>query len=650
MNLLLENIEHLQSGGQWSGGVMINQGDGTKVWTTLVASLIQKTRPVLFSLIVTLPGVIRIQQLMAVNNVLTRIDRLLGGEGDNTNKFNDLAQLFIPDAADWCSIHILKTDGSVDRVAVAPGSIVINQSVYDWLQNDLLNDEADGLPVVLRSGKMKLVEEVSPLRRAADAGIKSYMIIPLVTHQQILGAITFVRSESQRYFNHDTAALAENLGIHIASFLEKSQLQHESNKQFAELDQRVSRSTAELQEAMTHLKQSEEMLQTLFMLNNKLNATLDVDIILDMLAQEAIKIVNGESGFAGLRTSAGMSVKKYFQQGVEITFEHTWALGEDIPGWVLKYKVPYGTSDAEKDPLIRFDLPINAGVRSVICTPILDAVGEVIAYFYIRNKLDSESFSINDQEMLLTIVPVASIAIQNALTYQQRLATVSELKESTGQYQELAANLQSVREEERTEVARELHDELGQALTAIKFDLVWLTDQLGQKDEALAQKTKDITAQVNSMIKNVRRLATELRPGMLEDLGLTASIEWQAHDFEKRSGIECKLEMPEDDLGLTKDQALGLFRIFQEALTNVARYAEAKQIKVALAKSGDLVILEMQDDGKGIKAEETTDIYSLGLLGMRERAVRLGGTFEIHGIPDQGTSLMVTVPVNRSVA
>ena len=111
-----------------------------------------------------------------------------------------------------------------------------------------------------------------------------------------------------------------------------------------------------------------------------------MDAILDGLAQEAIQIVNGESGFAGLRTPEGMTVRKYFRHGVAIPFEYTWPLGQGIPGWVLRYKVPYGTSDAAHDPVIQHELAINADVRSIICTPILDFVGEVLGYFDIRNK------------------------------------------------------------------------------------------------------------------------------------------------------------------------------------------------------------------------------------------------------------------------
>jgi signal transduction histidine kinase len=298
--------------------------------------------------------------------------------------------------------------------------------------------------------------------------------------------------------------------------------------------------------------------------------------------------------------------------------------------------------------MMQHELTINADVRSIICTPILDSVGEVLGYFDIRNKQDSEGFTISDQEMLMALAPAASIAIQNALAYQQRLATVAELKESSRQLQALAANLELAREEERMRIARELHDQLGQALTAMKFDLAWLTDRLEQKDVTLAQKAKTITAQMDTMIKTVRRIATELRPGMLDDLGLAASIEWQARDFEKRTGIVCSVNVPAEDLPSARTQSLALFRIFQEALTNIERHANAQYIEINLTATPEALTLQVHDDGRGIQAQEITNLHSLGLLGMRERAKRLGGAFDIHGVPGEGTIVTVSIPIKQS--
>lgn len=639
-------LELLRQGEGWSGEFLVQRRDGTPFMAHVSGLLIQDEPRTLISLMGAACDSTQYQQLQDANRLLAEAAALLTDVVDYEALLTALAQLAVPRLADWCVVHLLQADGSFQQVALAPAETTKQPAAYNWLQNRLPNDDAGGLPEVLRSGKPKLATAVASDPWAAAAAIKSYMIVPLMTRPQTLGAITFVAVESGRRFDANTLALAENLVSHIAIYLDKARLYREGQRLNVELEQRVSERTAELRAAVTQLKQSEAMIQTLFRISNKLNATLEVDTILDELAQEAIRLVNGESGFAGLRTADGMIVRKYFRQGVAIPFEHTWTLGQGIPGWVLQYKVPYGTSDAAHDPVIQHELAINADVCSLICTPILDSVGEVLGYFYIRNKQDA-GFTISDQDMLMALAPAASIAIQNALAYQQRLVTVAELEASSRQLQALAANLELAREEERTHIARELHDQLGQALTAMKFDLSWLADRLGRKSAILAQKAKAITAQMDTMIKTVRRIATELRPGMLEDLGLAASIEWQARDFEKRTGIVCTVTVPPEDLPLARSQSVGLFRIFQEALTNVARHAHAQTIAVTLAVTFEALTLQVHDDGRGIQTHEIAGLHSLGLLGMRERAQQLGGAFDIRGAPGHGTTVTVSIPLKQ---
>lgn len=559
-----------------------------------------------------------------------------------------LAQLAVPKLADWCVVHLLQADGSIVQVALAQAAEPTPPEAHNWLQHFLPNDDADGLPAVLRTGEPKLITVVPSELNAAIAAIKSYMIVPLIAKPQTFGTITFVAAESGRRFDEKALSLAEGLANHIAIYLDKARLYRQSQQLNSELEKRVGERTAELLEAAAQGKKSEELIQTLFRISKKLNAALDVETILDELAQAAIRIVNGESGFAGLRTSGGMTVSKYFHRGAAVPFEHTWPLGEGIPGWVLAYKVPYGTSDAAHDPVMQHELAINADVRSIICTPILDSAGEVLGYFDIRNKQGGEGFTISDQDMLMALAPVASIAIQNALAFQRRLVTVAELMESSKKLQGLAANLELAREEERMQISRELHDQLGQALTAMKFDLARLTDRLAQKDAALAQTAKAIAVQMDTMIKTVRRISTELRPGMLDDLGLAASIEWQARDFEKRTGIVCAVTVPPVDLPLERNRSVALFRIFQEALTNVVRHAGARHIRVRLIAQPEGLTLQIRDDGRGIQSHEISGLRSLGLVGMRERAKRIGAAFDIHGVPGEGTTLTVSLPVDQT--
>jgi PAS domain S-box-containing protein len=648
MELLHANMAQLDRGENWSDKFFVQRHNHTTFIARLNVSLIRSNgHHSLISIVVNSSVRTEHQQVQDADRLLAEAKALIMDASDYEAPLTALAQLAVPQLADWCAIHLLQTNGSIELAALVSANMEKRQGIHDWLKTHLPDDDTGGLSAVLHSGKSLLLTDAASDSRASAAEIKSYMIVPLIAFAKTLGAITFVAAESGRRFDRNALALAEKLASHIAIYLDKTHLYHESKRMNAELEQRVSERTVELSAALTQLKQSEATIQTLFRISNKLNATLDVDTILDELAQEAIRIVNGESGFAGLRTSDGMSVRKYFRHDMAIPFEYTWPPGRGIPGWVLKHKVPYGTSDAAHDPVMQHELVINADVRSIICTPILDSVGEVLGYFDIRNKRNGEGFTISDQEMLISIAPIASIAIQNALAYQQRLSAELELKESYERLRALTGNMEWVREEERTRIAREMHDQLGQALTAMKFDMVWLTDHLVQKDTALAQKAKTVTAQMDTMVKTVRRIATELRPGMLEDLGLAASIEWQARDFKKLTGILCTVSAPAEDLPPAPAQSLALFRIFQEALTNVARHAKAQHVEVNLSAPPEMLVLKIHDDGRGIKMQEIASQHSLGLLGMRERAQRLGGTFDIQGTPGAGTTLTVSIPIKK---
>jgi signal transduction histidine kinase len=647
VNKISTNSELEKIAESMSGTYLYSQERGPQVSLLLYAKKFEEAGTGLILLSGRLPDEGITGSIRGINQLLLSLVDSPGDQTDISGLLKKVASYIVPSVADLCIIYIVDQGGSMVRIATQPEEIINEQSMYDWLENDLINDEIDGLPSIIKTQMIKIVYEINPIRRIANTGIKSYGIIPIKYNQNVIGAFTLATTQDSPHSIQNSVDIVQNISLQIAPFIQNKMdfSEGESINESSEVKSRLD--PTELQEAMDHLKQSDEFIQTLFRISNRLNATLDIDQILDTLAQEAIQLVNGESGFAGLRTQNGMTVKKYFNQGTEIPFEHDWTIGDGIPGWVLKYKVPYGTSDAANDPILNKDLSINANIRSIICTPILDTFGEVIAYFDIRNKIGLESFSINDQEMLLTLAPVASIAIQNALAYQQRLATVAELKESAKRYQQLATSLETTREEERVQIARELHDQLGQSLTAIKFDLSWLADQLGRFDDNLVQKSKDIIIQVNTLINLVRRIATGLRPGMLEDLGLIASIEWQAQDFQKRSGIECNINNTSEDLDLTKEQSLAIYRIFQEALTNIVRYADAKKVNINLDKSGDLFRMQISDDGKGISPVDSSNNLSIGIMGMQERVKQLGGIFEIQGNPDQGTIIKVTLPVQK---
>jgi signal transduction histidine kinase len=223
-----------------------------------------------------------------------------------------------------------------------------------------------------------------------------------------------------------------------------------------------------------------------------------------------------------------------------------------------------------------------------------------------------------------------------------------QLQAANEQLRALSARLQSVREEERTRLAREIHDVLGQALTGLKLNLDQLPKRIGSAespdDHTLQQSLNDMSELAGALIQSVRGIATELRPAALDDLGLPAAIELHAGEFEQRSGVRCRVRCDPDTALLDRTRATALFRIAQEALANVARHASARSAGVTLRSEGDVVLLEIRDDGVGIADEALRNPQSLGLLGIQERARLLGGRVEVWGVPLRGTTIRVHLP------
>jgi PAS domain S-box-containing protein len=219
-----------------------------------------------------------------------------------------------------------------------------------------------------------------------------------------------------------------------------------------------------------------------------------------------------------------------------------------------------------------------------------------------------------------------------------------KLRRSSEQLRELSARLESVAEAERAAIAREIHDELGQVLTALKMELSWLGKRLTEEQQPLVERTKSMSELVDGAVKQVQRICSQLRPRLLDDLGLTAAIEWQAQDFERRTGIRCEVAPEPGDVVTDKERATAVFRVFQEALTNVARHAAASRVTVDLTRTNERIELKVKDNGKGITREQISSPRSLGLTGMDERARSLGGEVSITGNRDRGTTIALTIP------
>ncbi len=236
--------------------------------------------------------------------------------------------------------------------------------------------------------------------------------------------------------------------------------------------------------------------------------------------------------------------------------------------------------------------------------------------------------------------------VLNCRDITERKRAEEQLRNSREQLRNLFGYLQSLREEERTTIAREIHDELGQVLTALKMDASWLGGKY--KDyEPVVKKTKSMENLIDSTIRAVKRICTELRPGVLDDLGLVAAMEWQAEEFQKRTGIACEVAFSPGDIAVDRERSTTIFRILQEALTNVIRHAEATRVLVRLERKDSQILLRVEDNGKGITQDRISNPRSFGLIGIRERATFLGGEARIEGSPGKGTVVTVSLPFKK---
>lgn len=230
----------------------------------------------------------------------------------------------------------------------------------------------------------------------------------------------------------------------------------------------------------------------------------------------------------------------------------------------------------------------------------------------------------------------------------ERTLAAQDLVRSRAELRALAARLHTTREEERTRIAREIHDELGQALTALKLDLSWIETQQPRRSSGAYRLTDmSITARIDETMQVVRRIASELRPSVLDQLGLEAAVECLAQEARQRAGIEVTLRT-EEFPGLPEQVSSHAFRIIQEALTNVVRHSQATRVSVSVRRMGEAIVLEVEDNGIGFVYQSLSGIRSLGLVGMRERALACGGSLTIRGHPGEGTTIVATLPVTAS--
>jgi PAS domain S-box-containing protein len=253
---------------------------------------------------------------------------------------------------------------------------------------------------------------------------------------------------------------------------------------------------------------------------------------------------------------------------------------------------------------------------------------------------------INDEGLITGYIGTISDVTRIKEAHELLKESHEALNERTEQLRELSTHLHKIREDERTTIAQEIHDELGQQLTGLKMDITWIRKRIKKEDNTINNKLDDAILLIDETVRSIKRIAAELRPSIIDDLGIVAAIEWQIKDFADRLGIEMQYQNDLDDEHLDPNISIGLFRILQESLTNIARHAKAKKVFISIVRSGGEVRLMIRDDGIGFDTSLKKEEHTFGLLGIKERTYMMKGDCQIHSKPGEGTGIVISIPVS----
>ncbi len=410
----------------------------------------------------------------------------------------------------------------------------------------------------------------------------------------------------------------------------------------------VIRDITERKRAEEEVEQRNRELAALLDASRRLTGRLDLDAVLDAVAGsivDALPAAEAASLWLYDEESDRLAVRAWAGHDDEAMAGLTVSPDAGLVGLIWRSGEPHVIDDASQEPAFeRVGRPALDAARperrrpdgSVIGVPLM-IEDQLIGALFADSYSDVGSFGQSEVRLLQSLANQAAVALENARLYEAQQDARQRLRR-------LASYLQDAREKERTRIARLVHDELGQTLTALKFGLCRLARQLPEEGSAPRERVDAMTTMIDGSIDTVRCVCQELRPGVLDHLGLASAIEWQVEEFSQHTGIVCHLQVSDEDTKLGADVATALFRILQEALTNVARHARASEVCVELAVDPGQVVLSVADDGRGITEGEIASPRALGLLGIRERARSLGGEVTFEGVAEQGTTVSASIP------
>jgi PAS domain S-box-containing protein len=517
-----------------------------------------------------------------------------------------ITQLLLPRVADYCLIYRLSENGQwrVTATHAQPRQEQrLSELARTYRPNLLASDSL--LARVLRSGQTVLVEDMPALpprpegeNRAVpdiiqELGAISALGVPMSARGGVFGAIMLMMADSGRHYSESDLPLVEALASRAALALENASLYETAQRLNADLERRVQARTAELLQSQHRLAEAQHLARL---------GSWHWDVASNRLSwsDELCRIY-------GLDPTA---IPKTYEQYVALIHPEDREQAQTIIQRAQALRQPF----AFDHRIVRPD----GSVRT------LHGQGQLIE---------------NKQGEL-----VAMAGTGQDITERKQIE--DELGRSHQQLRRLSAHLEGAREEERARMAREIHDELGGMLTGLKMDLAQLRRAAGSLEPRAQEKLEAFSQSIDQSVEAVRRIASELRPAILDDFGLLAAMEWHLGEFQRRSGLECVWDSRVDELQLPSDASIAMYRVFQESLTNVARHAGARRVEVSVSTRDGRLVLQVSDNGRGITREELLGTKSLGLTGMRERISLLGGQLEIGRAAGQGTLVRVELPLN----
>ncbi len=398
------------------------------------------------------------------------------------------------------------------------------------------------------------------------------------------------------------------------------------------------------------MKKYEDTINTLLRISEKLYSSLEIDQILDSLVTECINLTDAESGYACILNEDHYETKRYFKIDHWEYFEKHYELKEPIISKYdsLKEGIIYAESD--NDNYIDKYVVNKYSVKQALSIPLYGSSGELLGFFEIHNKKNNKNFVKEDINLLRSVARNASVAISKSLNYEKLRKAENQLRNSEAELRNLTAQIQYAREAERQNIAREVHDELGQLFTGINLNISLLTEVLEQNNNTsfddILEELRSVQRYVDKGIQTVRNISGSLRSYVLDHLGLIPAINEYCREIERISNVKCEFDSGVETINFEDEKNVTLFRIVQEAITNVIRHADATLIKIIFEKSDNNLKISIADNGKGIELKpDSGNIHSMGILGMKERAIFLGGKLLIESEKEKGTKLILSIPL-----